>query len=238
MTNKHESDVGGQWPATGGATASVGLGFLPAAPGTVRSVSALSKAPAPDVEHDDEDLLDTEDCEPVIRSVTRKKPRSLAERIGRPSKSRSALEVLKDKKAQPTSKPVHVKNKAPVQLKAVQSAPVKEHLDVQINIERILRRVLGSVKVEAVHAVENSVTIETLWSAHKARALAVGDVNLAVVADLINQHNLSERSSALYGARIQFSENSYAAFIDIDSDVLLGLLQPADAYLAGLKLLG
>tara|TARA_Y100000589_G_C26894245_1_gene523442 strand:- start:65 stop:643 length:579 start_codon:yes stop_codon:yes gene_type:complete len=185
---------------------------------------------------DDQDLMDTEDCEPVIRSVTQKRPRTLADRIGRPTKSRSALEVLQEKKVAQTTSKESVKKNAP-KLGITQSKPTKttsQRPDVE-GAERLLQRALGAVQIQAFYTVSDALTVRTLWSSHKARAVSSGDAHLAVVADSVHHHIVSSEPLSLVGARLSFGGSTYAALIHLDSDTVLGLLQPADAYLAGLK---
>ncbi len=76
--------------------------------------------------------------------------------------------------------------------------------------------------------------LNALWQAHKARAQATGDLALFVTAGVIVDASQRVGPSGLAVGEATVGGASYAAFVDVERGVLLGLVQPAAVYLAGL----
>jgi hypothetical protein len=76
--------------------------------------------------------------------------------------------------------------------------------------------------------------LNALWQAHKARAQATGDLAVFVTAGVIVDASQRVGPSGLAVGEATVGGASYAAFVDVERGVLLGLVQPAAVYLAGL----
>ena len=72
-----------------------------------------------------------------------------------------------------------------------------------------------------------------LWQAHLVRAQHEGDLALAWMVHRVRDV-VTGRPSDVVAARVQYGDREWAAWFDLDDEVVLALLAPADIYLVGL----
>jgi len=82
--------------------------------------------------------------------------------------------------------------------------------------------------------VSNGKLFETLWRAHKTRALNESDYATVGTASVLLAADDTVREGALCAVHFEVDGTDYAAFVDASKRALLGILSPASPYLAGL----
>jgi hypothetical protein len=98
----------------------------------------------------------------------------------------------------------------------------------------VLANRLPGVTVRTTRPVANRDVYKALWTAHRARAVAEGDLVLAVTADVLMDAAGRVPEGALHTARIERGGEAWAAWVDTAAGVVLGLASPPDVYMAGL----
>ena len=82
--------------------------------------------------------------------------------------------------------------------------------------------------------VSNGKLFETLWRAHKTRALKESDLATVGTASVLLRANDTIRDGSLCAVQFERNGTDYAAFVDASDGSLLGIVSPASPYLAGL----
>ena len=93
---------------------------------------------------------------------------------------------------------------------------------------------LRDVEVLGVSTIADRAVFRALWKAHRARAKADGDIGLLVTADVLLDAANRVPSGALHALHILSDGRPYAAWVDGDRQVMLGVTPTPDIFLAGL----
>jgi hypothetical protein len=100
--------------------------------------------------------------------------------------------------------------------------------------ESVLAAQLPGARAERPIPVSNADVFRALWLAHRARALHEGDGALLATASVLVDAIDRLPAGRLFAARVSLGGDTWAAWVDTDRGVLLGLVRPAEVYLAGL----
>ncbi len=99
--------------------------------------------------------------------------------------------------------------------------------------ERILAEQLPGARAGSIGPIANVDVFRALWRAHRARALHEGDGQLVATASVLLDAIDRVPSGRLQEARVTLGTEMWAAWIDAERGVLLGMARPADVYLSG-----
>jgi len=100
-------------------------------------------------------------------------------------------------------------------------------------IEALLKRMGVKGSVADVFADITPAVVGPLWEANVVRAVHDGDLATATAADHVRSV-IKARPTDLVAARVVLGDEEWAAWIDLDDDRILAMLQPAAVYLVGL----
>jgi hypothetical protein len=98
----------------------------------------------------------------------------------------------------------------------------------------VIAAALPNARADRPVPVSNADVFRALWLAHRARALHEGDLALVATASVLVEAVDRVTPGRLFAARVAAGGETWAAWIDADRGVLLGLARPAEVYLAGL----
>ena len=169
--------------------------------------------------------------------------RSLEERAG-PGRAKSALEALESAReaerkrvatpVSPMTPPTTNRRiVAPVGSptpRTTESAP-RPSAYMQ-SPERIVVEQLPGARADRIAAVAKPDVFRALWRAHRARALHEGDGQLVATASVLLDAVDRVPAGRLHEARVTLGTEVWAAWVDADRGVLLGMARPADVYLS------
>lgn len=96
----------------------------------------------------------------------------------------------------------------------------------------VFAELLPGASVEAPILVTQREVFRALWRAHRARAAHEHDLVLVATASVVL--DAAERGASLAAARVTVAGVAWAAWVDLDRRVLLGVARPPEVYLAGL----
>ncbi len=96
----------------------------------------------------------------------------------------------------------------------------------------VFAELLPGASVEPPIQVSQLDVFRALWRAHRARAQHDQVIELVATASVLL--DAAERGAHLSAARVTMGGTTWAAWIDLDRRVLLGVAKPAEVYLAGL----
>jgi hypothetical protein len=217
-----------------------GLNFLPASPGTPQVFPEYAhgqpKAVSEVVPVSTTQSGSMEQPEPVEikaapqKTLTKRK-RSLADRVGRSSPTRSAMDVLKDQQP-PSVKPVQ-QQKARASL-----SPAIEIIASREKAEAFVSELFGPVTVSWVGVVRDVATSQVLWRSHKARALATGDGALALAAAAMCRLMEDSTPDRWVILRVDLAGVDHAVWVDLITQNVVVAVEPAEVYLSGLSSVG
>ena len=94
----------------------------------------------------------------------------------------------------------------------------------------LVTEVLPGAEVTEIRAVGDAKVFRALWLAHRARALAAGDAALGLVAARLLE--AAGSAATITALRVTIASQEWVVFTG--DGALLGALQPAEVYLAGL----
>jgi hypothetical protein len=97
----------------------------------------------------------------------------------------------------------------------------------------VVAELLPGAVVESVNPVANPDVFRALWKAHRARAVHEGQLPLAATASVLLDALDRVPTGWLVALRVSIGGARWAAWVDLDRRVVLGLAQPADVYLVG-----
>lgn len=100
--------------------------------------------------------------------------------------------------------------------------------------QEVLRERLPDVEVLGLTTVHDRAVFRALWRSHRARARAEGALELLVTADVLLDAAERVPAGALHALHIRSAGRPWAAWVDGDRQVVLGLAPTPDIYLAGL----
>lgn len=98
----------------------------------------------------------------------------------------------------------------------------------------VLRERLGDAAVDQLKRVDNRVVFQALWQAHRARAVADGDLAVIVTADVLLDADKRVPAGALFAARVGWRGQTVAVWVDAQRGTLLAFSATPDIHLAGL----
>jgi hypothetical protein len=165
--------------------------------------------------------LNTNGAEPPAAPPPPPPPeRSLEERAG-PSRARSALEALEaareaERKRSATPPP------------SAMTPPTTERRVATPGYAPTPR----AARAEHIAPVRNADVFRALWRAHRARAIHDGDGALVATASVLLDAIDRVSAGRLHEARVAFGNDTWAAWIDGERGVLLGMARPANVYLS------
>jgi hypothetical protein len=93
---------------------------------------------------------------------------------------------------------------------------------------------LRDVRVLGITTVVDRAVFRALWKAHRARARAEGQISLLVTSDVLLDAADRVPTGALHALHIESDGQPYAAWVDGDRQVILGMTPTPDIFLAGL----
>jgi colicin import membrane protein len=100
--------------------------------------------------------------------------------------------------------------------------------------QEVLQERLADVEVVGLTTVHDRAVFRALWRAHRARARAEGALELLVTADVLLDAAERVPAGALHALYIRSAGRPWAAWVDGDRQVVLGIAPTPDIYLAGL----
>jgi len=169
--------------------------------------------------------------------------RSLEERAG-PGRTKSALEALESareaerKRATPppsamTPPTTQRRPGTPAPSPTPRAAdPAARASAYAQSPERIVLEQLPGARADRISPVTKPDVFRALWRAHRARALHEGDGQLVATASVLLDAIDRLPTGRLHEARVTLGTEVWAAWIDADRSVLLGMARPADVYLS------
>jgi len=206
---------------------SIGLGFLPSALGTRSTGVPTHRSVSPSLDEEGSEVEETEEVDPPLTLKVRSSgSRSLANRVHKPSKARSALEVLKASKVEQSPKTATPKgHSAPTGVRQVHSGTK--------TVDEILRETFGTYDLRTVYRIENLQVNKALWASHHARAMDSSEYELCVAARGMRNALSIDSGEDLRACRIRTKGKEYAVWVSLKTGETLCVLSPADVYLMG-----
>lgn len=134
----------------------------------------------------------------------------------------------------PAAQPAAARPAAPVPgtVTVAQPAPRPRAVADPADAASVFAELLPGASVEPPIQVSQLDVFRALWRAHRARAQHDQVIELVATASVLL--DAAERGAHLAAARVTMGGATWAAWIDLDRRVLLGVAKPAEVYLAGL----
>ncbi|MBX2796230.1 MAG: hypothetical protein KTR31_01135 [Myxococcales bacterium] len=100
-------------------------------------------------------------------------------------------------------------------------------------VAQLVAELLPGASVLQHAAISNHEVFQALWRAHLARGRQEGDPQLVATASVLLSAVKRCQPGSIAAARISLRNQEWAAWVDLDRSLLLGVAQPADVFLAG-----
>ncbi len=104
---------------------------------------------------------------------------------------------------------------------------------IEARVAEMLAAIGDGVEVVDLYVTVPAAVVGPLWQAHFVRAQHEGDLSTAWMVNRVRDVVLG-RPTDVVAARVRYGAKDWAAWIDLDDDVVLALLGPAEIYLVGL----
>jgi len=104
---------------------------------------------------------------------------------------------------------------------------------MESQVADLLATVGDDIEVVDLHVTIPVALVGPLWHAHQVRALHEGDLSTAWMVQRVRDV-VAARPTDVVAARVHFGGKAWAAWFDLDDEVVLALVAPADVYLVGL----
>ena len=215
--------------AARGATPSIGLGFLPSALGSGTTGVPTQRIASPNKRVEVSILNQDKESDTSVRSAGKRKDvGSLANRIQKPPRSRSALEVLNATHAKPSCQTPGFQN-----IDTAETVTEASPKMPSMTVGDILKDAFGTIELRTVYRIENLQLNKDLWASHQARAVESGDIALCAAARTMRRALDIHSGNELRACRFRAKDIDYAAWVNVDTSAVLCVLSPADVYLMG-----
>ena len=99
---------------------------------------------------------------------------------------------------------------------------------------KIVLDLVPNAHIHRTLTVSNPDVFTALWHAHRVRAAHEGNLAVVGVASALLHAIEQLPNGKLTAVHLEFEGSSFAAWVDTVSGTLLGVVEPADLYLAGL----
>lgn len=104
---------------------------------------------------------------------------------------------------------------------------------IEARVVEMLEAIGDGVEVVDLFVSIPAAVVGPLWQAHFVRAQHEGDLSTAWMVNRVRDVVMG-RPTDVVAARVRYGSKDWAAWIDLDDDIVLALLGPAEIYLVGL----
>ena len=99
-------------------------------------------------------------------------------------------------------------------------------------VHELIHGLVPDAQIQRTIPIGNRVVFKALWTAHRTRARADGDLPLVLAADALLAASTLPKG-LFFAASVQAGEHTWAVFVDLDAQRVLAAVPRPEVYLAG-----